>query len=197
MSEIDPERLLLMGRIGRVHGIRGEMKVVPETDDPRRFELVPRVFLGETPDRVVPRTVEHVRFQYPKGRTVVLLSLEGTDTIEQAEALRGRNVFASVDDLPPLDDGEAYLHDLIGLKVVQADESGKATAVTLGKVTNVFDGAQLLLEVSLPGAVPVLLPDVEEFVLSVDVPAGLILVRPPAGLFDDDSASDGSKSGDQ
>lgn len=196
MSDFDPESMLLMGRIGRVHGIRGEMKVIPETDDPQRFELVERLFLGATPESASVRQVEHVRFQYPKGRTVVLLSLTGTDTIEQAEALRGNNLFAVVDDLPPLEDGEAYLHDLIGLTVVQVDAAGDPVGQPLGKVTNVFDTAQLLFEVSKPGNPPVLLPDVEEFVVAVDVRGGRILVRPPVGLFDGDSTSDGSGAGD-
>jgi 16S rRNA processing protein RimM len=191
----DPDRLLLMGRIGRVHGIRGEVKVIPETDDPERFGLVERLYLGDRPEAARPVAVEHVRFQYPKGRTVVLLTLVGMDTIEQAETIRGLSVFASMDDLPPLDDGEAYLHDLLGMTVVEVDDDGEPVGEPLGTLTDVFDAAHLLFEVSRPGRPPVLLPDVEEFVVALDLPGRRLLVRPPAGLFDDDAADDGSASG--
>lgn len=182
----DSDRLLLVGRTGRPHGIRGDLKVVPETDDPNRFASLQRVFLGASPETAVERAVGTVRFQYPKGRTVVLLSLGGVETPEAAGSLRGLNVYAHEDDLPALADGEAFLHNLAGLAVWRLDDEGEPVE-SLGVVRDLYDGAQLLFAVAREGRPDVLLPDVEEFVVAVDLPGRRLLVRPPDGLFDDDA----------
>ena len=182
---IDPDRLLLMGRVGKTHGVRGEMKVVPETDDPQRFADLDTLYLGASEAEARPVVVEGVRFQYPKGRTVVLLSLEGVDSLEAAEALRNEQLFADSDDLPALDEGQAYLHDLIGLDVVEVAEDGTEADEPFGTVSDLYDGSQLLFAIDRPGKSQVLLPDVEEFVVRLDLAARRLYVRPPEGLFDD------------
>ncbi len=180
-----PDDLLLMGRIGRTHGVRGEMKVVPETDEPTRFAEVEQLFLGESEAAARPVTVEGVRFQYPKGRTVVLLALEGVDSVEAAESLRNQLLFARVGDLPPLEEGEAYLDDLVGLAVVLVDDEGQPLGEPVGTVRDLYDGAQLLFAIDRPGQPEVLLPDVDEFVVRLDLEERRLYVRPPEGLFDE------------
>ena len=181
---VDPDRLLLVGRIGRPHGVRGELKVQPETDDPNRLVDLDRLFIGETAASAREVAVEGVRFQYPKGRTVVLLSLDGVDSREGAEDLRGREVYALDEDLPALAEGEAYLHDLVGLEVVAVDDAGGVVGESLGTVRDLYDGAQLLFGVQRPDGTEVLLPDVDEFVDRVDLDARRLYVRPPEGLFE-------------
>ncbi len=181
---VDPNRLLLMGRLGRPHGVRGEIKVVPETDDPQRFTLVERVYIGETEKNVQPYEVDSVRFQYPKGRTVVLLAFGGIESVEAITELRGANVYADADDLPSLAEGETFLHDLIGLEVIAVDENGEPTGEPLGTVHDLYDGAQLLFAIQRPGLPDVLLPDVDEFIDRVDLEGGRLYVRPPEGLFE-------------
>ena len=180
----DPGRLLLMGRLGRTHGVRGELKTVPETDDPQRFAGVERLFVGAAPEGARPLAVDGVRFQYPKGRTVVLLAFDGIDTVEDAEALRGLNVYADPDDLEPLAEGEAYLHDLVGLAVVVVDEAGEPVGDPIGTVRDLYDGAQLLFAIDRPGLGEVLLPDVDEFVHRIDLDARRLYIRPPEGLLE-------------
>ena len=175
-----------MGRIGRPHGVRGEMKVTPETDEPSRFELVDRLFLGASPETARERRVEGVRFQFPKGRTVVLLSLDAVDDLDAAEALRGNNLYASSADLPPLEEGEAYLPDLIGLVAYHVDAYGDATGEPLGTVQDVLDGAQLLFAVRREGKPDVLVPDVEAIVAAVDLKGKRLLLHPLEGLFDEE-----------
>ena len=193
-STVDPDRLLLMGRLGRPHGIRGDVKLTPETDDPTRFQTLRRVFLGRTPDTATERTMSNVRFQYPKGRVVVLVKLDGVDTPEGAEALRNVNVYADEADLPALQDGEAFLHDLVGLAVWTVDDAGDP-AEAIGTVRDLYDGAQLLFAIARPGLPDAFLPDVPEFVLAVDLPGRRLIVRPPEGLFDD-SADEVEGTGD-
>ena len=181
---IAPDDLLLMGRLGRPHGIRGDLKLTPETDDPTRFQALRRVYVGRTPETAVERAVENVRFQYPKGRVVVLVKLAGLATPEEADTLRNLNVYAAAADLPPLGEGEAFLHDLVGLDVWTVDDAGDP-AEAIGTVRDLYDGAQLLFGIARPDGSLVLLPDVPEFVLAVDLPARRLLVRPPEGLIDD------------
>ncbi|MEO0558246.1 MAG: ribosome maturation factor RimM [Bacteroidota bacterium] len=179
-----PDDLLLMGRIGRPHGVRGEMKVIPDTDDPSRFELLERLFVGDSPETARERRVEGVRFQYPKGRTVVLLALEAVDDLDAASALRGNNLYASAPDLPPLEEGEAYLHDLIGLVAYFVDESGEATGDPIGTVHDLLDGAQLLFAIRREGQPDALVPDVEAIVAGVDLEGRRLLLHPLEGLFE-------------
>ena len=177
--------LLLIGRIGRAHGVRGELKVQPVTDDPGRFEDLARVFVGADPGSAREMAVARVRYQYPKGQTIVLLSLEGVADRDVADGLRNAGVYAAATELPELEEDELYLHDLVGLSVVMADDAGRPKE-PLGTVRDVFEGAaQDLLAIARPGRPDVLLPDVPEFVLSVDREAGVVLVRPPEGLLEE------------
>ncbi|WP_412062310.1 ribosome maturation factor RimM [Rubrivirga sp. IMCC45206] len=181
---MDPDRLLLMGRVGRPHGVRGELKAVPETDTPERFADLERLFVGPV-ERAREMALDGVRFQYPKGRTVPLLAFADVDSIEAAEELRGAMLWADIDDLPALEEGEAYLHDLVGLAVFLVDEAGAEADEPFGTVADVYEGAQLLFAIDRPGAAQVLLPDVPEFVLRLDLAARRLFVRPPEGLIEE------------
>lgn len=174
-----------MGRCGRAHGVRGDVKVVPETDEPGRFSGLERVFVGS--DRTTARacTVEAVRYQYPKGATVVLLKLSGVETPEDAGTLAGSAVYADPADLPPLADDEVFFFDLIGLEVVAVDDEGNPVGEPVGTVRDVLEGAaQPLLAVARAGRPDALIPDVPEIVVAVDTEARRVLVRPPEGLFE-------------
>ncbi len=181
MTEHDD--FLLMGRVGKTHGVRGEIKVAPETDVPERFADLEVVYIGKTADSAQRYDLEGARFQYPKGRTTVLLALEGVDSLEAAADLRGFQVWADPEDLPALEEGQAYLHDLIGLTVVEVDEDGLEVD-EIGTVRDLYDGAQLLFAVDRPGKPEVLIPDVEEFVVRTDLEARRLYVKPIEGLLE-------------
>ncbi len=171
--------LLLMGYCGRAHGVVGEVKVFPETDDPQRFLALRRVFVGPSADQTRTYEVESVRFQIMKGRTIALLKLAGISTREEAETLSRIGVYALKSDLPPLEDGEVYIHDLIGMEVVE--EGG---GEVIGTVCDVLEGAQRLLVVSRPARPDALIPDVPEIVTDVDINLRRIVVDPPDGLLE-------------
>lgn len=176
--------LLLIGTVGKPHGFRGEVKVRPETDDPDRYVDLERVFVGEAPATARELALDGVRFQYPKGRTVVLLGFEGIESQEEVEALRGQSVYAVQAELPALEEGEVYVHDLIGLAVIEVDADG-AEVGQIGTVRDVFEGAQLLYQIRRADGSDVLLPDVDAFVHAIDVEGGRMLVRPPEGIWDE------------
>ena len=180
---IDPGDLLLIGAIGKPHGVRGEVKVRPETDDPERYVDLERVWVGASPETATERVLDGVRFQYPKGRTVILLGFQGIDTVEDVEAFRGLDVYALQDELPALEDGEVYVHDLIGLAVWDVDDADQARD-EIGTVRDVYEGAQLLYAIQRPDGSEVLLPDVEAFVAEIDLEGKRLLIRPPEGLWE-------------
>ena len=170
--------LLLMGYFGRAHGVSGEVKVFPETDDPQRFLALERVFVGATAEQARAYAVERVRFQMLKGRTIALLKLEGISSREDAETLSRIGVYASQSDLPPLADGEVFIHDLIGMEVVE--EGGSQP---IGTIRDVLEGAQRLLVVARAGRPDALIPDVPEIVVDINVDERRITVDPPEGLY--------------
>ena len=173
------DNLLLMGRLGRAHGVRGDVRVFPVTDDPARFEAVEHLYVGPSASEARPYRVDDVRYQFPKGQVVVLVALEGIDGRDEAEALTNLNVYADAGELPALAEDEIYVHDLVGLAV--EDEAG----ASIGRVRDILEGAgQDLLVVARAGRPDVLVPDVPDIVLSVDVAAGRMVVRPPEGLFE-------------
>ncbi len=176
----NPETLLLVGRVGKTHGVRGEVKVIPETDDPERFAALETVFLGQQPEDAAPHSVASVRFQQSKRGLTIVLKLDGIETMEQAAALRRKAVFAFEEDLPPLADDEFFLHDLIGLDVVteQGDQ--------VGVVRDVLElPAHHIYVVARPDKPDAMIPAVPAFITEIDIHgAQRLVVRPIEGLLD-------------
>lgn len=171
--------LLLMGRILKAHGVRGEVKVIPETDDPTRFEALETVYLGPGPDDVRAFALEGVRYQTTAKGPLVMVRLRGIDDRDQADALRRLKVYADEADLPPLGEDEVYLHDLVGLDVVT--EGG----VEVGQIREVLElPAQPVYVVARPGRPDVMVPAVEAFVAAIEMEARRVVIRPIEGLLD-------------
>ncbi len=114
-----------------------------------------------------------------KGRP--LLTLPHVQDRNAAEALRGTSIFIARKDLPDIDDHEAYLHDIIGLEVLDAE-----THESIGFLESVEfpSDAQMIWCIKAKGGQEILLPAVEEFIIKFDIDAGIILVSPPPGLIE-------------
>ena len=113
---------LTVGRIGGAHGVRGEMRMHILTDEPDHLKTITTVYLGE---RDTPIDLENIRFT-DKG---ALIKLGGTDTPEAAAKLSGLNVKIAGSDARPLEPGEYFLFQLIGLKV--SNEAGEVLGVVI------------------------------------------------------------------
>lgn len=173
------EELLLIGRFFRAHGLKGEVKVIPETDEPDHFAALETVYVGQEPELAAAMPVQSVRFQQTKHGVTVILKLEGVDTPEDAADLRSQLVFARESDLPELEEDEMYLHDLVGLAVVT--ESGEE----VGRVSDVLDmPGHITYVVERPGRSDALIPGVPEFVIEVDLDSERIVIRPIEGLLE-------------
>lgn len=176
---------LLVARIGKPHGLRGEVTVQTHTDDPENRYAPGTVFETQAqPGTGVPRVLTLATAR--KHREIWLLGFDEIPDRTGAESLRGTQLFLdpdAVEDDEAVDDEGWYEHDLVGLAV--HDPAG----AVLGEVTGLVVGAvQDLLEVRLTDGRDVLVPFVEAIVTEVDIDGGRVVVDAPAGLFDLDEA---------
>ncbi|GAB2910474.1 ribosome maturation factor RimM [Streptomyces mayteni] len=168
---------LVVARIGRAHGIRGEVSVEVRTDEPER-RLAPGSVLATDPPAVGPLTIESGRVH--SGR--LLLRFVGVGDRTAAEALRNTLLLAEVDpDEQPADPEEFYDHQLVGLTVVT---TGGDTVGTVGEIAHL--PAQDLLVVSRTDGGEAFVPFVAEFVPEIDIDARRVVIAPPPGLLDED-----------
>lgn len=171
--------LLLVGRIGRPHGVRGEVKIIPDTDDPYRFAELERLFIGDDATSAPPFALRSVRFQQASRGTIPLVAFEGYEAKETIDRFRNKLVFAAEEDLPPLDDDEFYIHDLIGCTVETSD------GTHVGMLQSVLElPAHYVYIVSRKGLPDALIPAVPAFIEDVDVEEQRIVIRPIEGLLD-------------
>ena len=175
---------LLVARIGKPHGLRGEVTVQTHTDDPERRYVPGTVFATQAAAGTgVPRALTLASAR--KHREVWLLGFCEIPDRTGAESLRGTQLLLDLDEFEDVEDDDEgwYEHDLVGLAV--HDPAGSV----LGEVHGLVVGAvQDLLEVRLSDGREVLVPFVEAIVTDVDTEAGHVVVDAPAGLFDLDEA---------
>ena len=172
---------LQVARIGKPHGIRGEVTVQVLTDAPAdRF--VPGTEFVVEPAAAGPLTVVGARW----NKDILLLAFDAIETRNEAETLRGAKLFIETEELDGDDDEGWYEHELVGLEArVGSQVVGKVTALATLPV-------QDLLTVTTPEGKEILIPFVEQIVPEVNVEEGFVLLTPPDGLFElnaDEAAS--------
>ncbi|MEV8046671.1 ribosome maturation factor RimM [Streptomyces griseoluteus] len=167
---------LVVARIGRAHGIKGEVTVEVRTDEPES-RLAPGAVLATDPASVGPLTIATGRVH--SGR--LLLRFEGVGDRTGAEALRNTLLIADVDpEEMPEDEDEYYDHQLIDLDVVTED------GTEVGRITEISHlPSQDLFIVERPDGSEVLIPFVAEIVSEIDLDEQRAVITPPPGLIDD------------
>lgn len=161
------------GQVVGTHGVRGELRVQPWCDSPAVLARLHTLYWDEGGEPV------HVRSRVHKN--LVLMKMEGVDTVQEASCLRGRVLYLDRRDLK-LPDGYYFIQDLIGLKVVDAD-----TGAEYGILTQVSPtGANDVYHVRTPDR-EVLIPAIAQVVAETDVERGVMRIRPLKGLFDDEN----------
>jgi len=160
---------LVIGQVVGTRGLRGELKIRVETQDPERFHLLDTVYLG---DEFAPFQVQHVRLH----RNQVLLQLHGIEDIETAEDWRDAWVYIHVNDAIPLEEGEYYFYQLRGLAVI--NEEGEP----LGTLVEILPTGANDVYVIKGNRGELLLPAIKDTILDVDLENRTMTVRIPDGL---------------
>ncbi len=174
---------LQVARIGKPHGIRGEVTVQVLTDAPGDRFVPGTVFVVE-PASAGPLTLNSARW----NKDILLLGFDEIETRNEAETLRGAKLFIETEELDEDDDEGWYEHELVGLEArIGSRVVGKVTALNTMPV-------QDLLMVTTPDGGEVLIPFVEQIVPEVNIEEGFILLTPPDGLFELNSEDEPASS---
>lgn len=167
------KEFLECGKIVTTHGIRGEVRVQPWCDSPEFLLDFPTLYLD---GGKVPVEVERARLH----KNVVIFKLKGVDTPEAGAALRNKLLYIKRSDAS-LEEGECFVQDLIGCRVVDVD-----TGADYGKIYDVRPtGANDVYYLRDEDGVERLVPVIPQVVLEKDLDGELIKIRPLEGLFDD------------
>ncbi len=168
------EQFLRVGVISSTHGLKGEVKVFPTTDDAKRFQDLKRVFLDTGKERK-SLTITQVRY----FKNLVILKFNEFDDINEIEKYRGCDLYVSREDAVPLKENENYIADLIGMQVETEDGS------LLGTLTDVLQtGANDVYIVETEKKEEILIPAIPVCILKVDVEAQRMCVHLLEGLLD-------------
>lgn len=153
------EDLLQVGIITKTHGLRGEVKVFPTTDDARRFKKLKEVIL-DTGREKITLEIEGVRF----FKNLVILKFKGIDNINDIERNTGKSLYVTRENAVKLGKDEYFIADLIGIDVF--DEEGRR----LGVLKDVIEtGANDVYSIELENSQELLLPAIKQCILDVDI----------------------------
>ena len=165
LSPSVPDGRIVIGRVGAAHGIQGDLRIIPLTDFPERFAALREIMVGDE--------LLHVERVKPQGKNVLMRFREYA-VREEAQRLTGRLLTVARADASPLDEGEYYVFDIVGLTVY--DEADNE----LGTVENVIrTGSNDVYAVRAEDGSEILIPALRTAVLAIDVPGGRMTVRLP------------------
>ena len=165
---------LQVGVITSTHGIKGEVKVFPTTDDAGRFKELRHVILDAGKEQI-PLEVQNVKF----FKQFVILKFQDVDDINEIEPYKGKSLYVTRENAVKLKKNEYFIADLIGLKMI-SDEGED-----LGELTDVLQtGANDVYVISKEGADDILLPAIKDCVKQVDIEGGTMQVHLLDGLRD-------------
>ena len=170
------EDLIIIGKITGAHGVRGELKVYPLTDDPRRFLKLKECFIcGQNFEKPEASSCASARLD----RGNVLIRFEGVADRDKAELLRGRFIAVTRDNAVKLKKDNYFITDLKGLKVID-DARGE-----VGTVIDCFEtGPQFTLEIKRDKKKNLMIPFVKAYCYEVSIENGYIKCRMPEGLYE-------------
>ena len=168
------EQYLRVGVIASTHGLKGEVKVFPTTDEPERFRKLKKVFL-DTGKEYLPLKIKSVKF----FKNQVILKFKGYDNINDIEKYLKKDLLVDREHAVELGENENFIADLIDMEVVT--DEGKV----LGTLTDVIEtGANDVYAVKTPEGKEILLPAIRDCILDVNVDEKRMTVHVMEGLLD-------------
>ena len=172
---------LTIGKVVAAQGMKGELKVYPESDFPERFTTPGQRWLLR-PGQAEPEGVQLLKGRAIDHKGLYIIQLQGVCDRTQAEALKNATLLVPASDRPPLGEDEYHLHDLVGLSVFD-----QKTQTHVGTVISLINAGNDLLEVQLADNpdTQVLIPFVKAIVPIVDLEQHRLEITPPKGLLPD------------
>lgn len=168
------EDMFRIGVITSTHGLKGEVKVFPTTDDVNRFKTLKHCVI-KTPKGDIPVEKNSCKF----FKNMVILSFKGMEDINDIEKYKGCELYVTREDAIPLEEDEYYIADAIGLDIVQEDGS------RLGTLADVMQtGANDVFVVNMEDGRELLIPVIPDCVRDMDFQSGRITVRLMKGMLD-------------
>lgn len=168
------EDLLQVGAITSTHGVRGEVKVFPTTDDVKRFSKLKEVEM-ETPTGTTTLHIKGVKY----FKQFAILKFEEYDSLNDVESIKGRKLFVTRKNAVKLQKDEYFIADLIGMKVIDPDMQVE------GELTDVMQtGANDVYDITLSDGRSFLLPVIADCIKKVDMKEGVITIHILEGLLD-------------
>ena len=162
-----------VGIISSTHGVHGEVKVFPTTDDVKRFKKLKDVLLALPNGEKLPLTIEQVKF----FKQFVILKFKDFDSINDIEKYRGMSLYVTRENAVKLAKDEYFIADLIGLDVVDEND------IRIGELKDVMEtGANDVYVITKPDGSELLLPAIRQCVLEVQVEEGFMRVHVLEGL---------------
>ncbi len=165
---------LRVGVISNTHGIGGEVKVFPTTDDSKRFKKLKQVFL-DTGKEYMELEVERVRF----FKNMVIVKFKDINNINDIEKYKGKDLLVTREEAVPLEENEYFIYDIIDALVV--DEEGKEIGILKEVLTT---GANDVYVVEMPNKKEILLPVIDECILDIDTENKKVTAHIMPGLLD-------------
>lgn len=166
------ENMLQVGAITSTHGLQGEVKVFPTTDDPKRYNQLKEVWL-DTGKEKVNLKVERVRY----FKQFVIVKFRGFDRIEDVERFVKKSLYVTRDQAVRLKKDEYFVADLIGLRIMNEDGS------SLGILSDVLSTGANDVYVVTEGQREILIPAIKQCILQVNVEEGFVKVHLLEGLL--------------
>lgn len=164
-TDMKPDEKIIVGRIVAPHGVRGDLRILPDTDRPEIFKKLKTIYIGGTPFRLLSARPH---------KNVYILHVEGVNDRNRAETLVSKLVEVPFSELPKRAEGTYYYFELIGLEAVTED--GR----TVGTVKEIIEtGANNVYVIAQPDGKEILIPAIPSCVLSIDIKAGRMTVRLP------------------
>jgi 16S rRNA processing protein RimM len=165
---------IIIGRITKPHGVKGALKVEAITQDPQRFKLLDRVYLGVEDEPGDAMHVEDIQLQ-PHG---LILSLRGIESRQEAERLKNLYIYLPAEEAMSLPEGAVYIFDLLGLDVYTNDGE------FLGVVKDYHEYPANGMFIVEKNGREFLIPDVPDIVSEINIDAGRIIVNLIDGLLE-------------
>lgn len=156
------DKKIIIGKIGAAHGVRGDMKVYPLTDFPDRFNTIKKAFIDD-------KEIDIVSTRYQNN--FVVMKVKGVNSREEVARYTNKLLKINRSDVPPLNEGEYYSFDIIGLKVINQDD------VVLGEIIEILKtGSNDVYITKTPEGKQLLIPALKKVVTEINIEEGFMKV---------------------